>query len=68
MSLNEVVNVKQYCPAAKVDVAMSIQGEMRGSLMDGRVVDCSFKDCMLFKSKKCWIGAKILTAADELIS
>ncbi len=68
MYQNEIVNVKQYCPAAKVDVTMNIQGEMRGSLADGRVVGCSFKDCTLFKSKKCWIGAKILTAADELIS
>ncbi len=64
MSLNEVVNVNQYCSAAKV--AMNIQGEIRGSLVDGRVVDCSFKDCMLFKGKRCWIGSKIMTAAENV--
>jgi len=66
MSKNEIVNVKQYCPAAKVDVVMGIKGEMRGVLVEGKIVDCSFKDCMLFKSKRCWIGSKIMTVAENV--
>ncbi len=66
MSLNKIVNVNQHCPVAKVEVTMNIQGEMRGSLVDGRVVDCGFKDCMFYKSKRCWIGTKILTAVENV--
>ncbi len=65
MSKNEIVNVKQFCPTARVDVIMSVQGEMRGVLVEGKIVDCSFKNCILYKSKKCWIGSKILTVVEN---
>ncbi len=59
------MHVKQYCPAAKVVAMMHIQGEMSGNLVDGKVVDCAYKSCVYYRSKKCWIGVHILTLTED---
>jgi len=59
-----VKNTQQWCPTAETVVVLTVRGEVKGSLIEGDVVDCNRYECKISSSTKsfCWLKRHILTA------
>jgi len=59
-----VKNIQQWCSEVENVVVLTVRGEVKGSLIEGEVVDCNCYECKISNSAKrfCWLKKHILTA------
>jgi hypothetical protein len=58
-----VINV--WCPAIRETVELSIGGVVQGTLICGKVVDCSREDCNKTGHPNCKLGKEIMVRLDK---
>jgi hypothetical protein len=54
-----------YCPVVGGMVELTIGGLVQGSIICGRVVDCSKQDCIRAKDPRCKLNKEIMVRLDE---
>jgi hypothetical protein len=54
-----------YCPCVKEMVELTIGGLVQGSIICGKVVDCSKQDCTRAKDPRCKLNREIMVRLDD---